>query len=102
MLDQFAAEELRENVRAEAGTDVSIALAGGGLVQLRGIYRTLSQLATLGEIVEMDGVSGQLQCSTADVAGVARGDAVTVSGSTFNVVGIEATRGGLTVLVLGI
>lgn len=96
------ASETAATVAAEFGEAVVVTLAGVGTVSFSAIYERTAEVQDIGAMIEMDGVAAQLQCSSAAVTLVRRGDVAVVRSTTYKVVGIEAHRGGRTILVLGI
>ena len=100
---------LLEHISSEAETafsdfdeSVTWTPAGGSPTPIAGIHDLVSELLDLGEILEADGVAARLDVPTASVPGVALGDAVTVRGATYRVVGHEPDGTGRTMLVLGV
>ena len=76
--------------------------AGGSPTPIAGVHDLVSELLDLGEILEADGAAARLDVPTALVPGIALGDAVTVRGATYRVVGHEPDGTGRTILVLGV
>ena len=76
--------------------------AGSAAREVRGIFDRVSELSDIGEIIESDGVAASFNVYSSSVSDVARGDAVSIRGYDYRVVGIEPDGTGRTVLVLGI
>lgn len=76
--------------------------AGGAARGVAGIFDHVSEVSDIGAYIEADGVSATFDVATAQVAGVAYGDTVTVRGYAYQVVGIQPDGTGRTVLILGL
>lgn len=76
--------------------------AGGQARSVTGIFDRVSELSDIGEIIEADGVGATYNVHAADFADAAIGDALTVRGYDYRVVGLEPDGTGRTVMVLGV
>ena len=99
LLDHIAAEA--ETAFGDFDEAVTWTPQGGSATLVRGIHDLVSELLDLGEIIEADGVAARLDLPTASVPGIRIGDAVTVRGATYRVVGTEPDGTGRTIVVLG-
>ena len=82
----------------EAGTWTP---AGGAATPVCGIFSQVSEVTDIGAYIEADGVSAMYNMASADITPTL-GDALTVRGYDYRIVGIEPTGRGRTVLVLGL
>ena len=101
LLDAIAAEAGDAFISefSEVGTYTP---AGGSAVQIRGIFDRQAEVTDLGEMIELDGVAAVLVIEAAAFPNVARGDAVSIRGNDYQVVGIEPDGTGHKRLILGI
>lgn len=100
LLDHIAAEA--STAFGEFAESVTWTPQGGSAQYIGGIHDLESELLDIGEIIEADGVAARLDVPTESVPGIALGDAVTVRGTTYRVVGHEPDGTGRTMLVLGV
>lgn len=97
-----AAADDAQRVFAELEEPATWTPAGGSAMRIGGIYRRVSELVDIGDIIESDGVAVQFNVATAKIAGAAIGDTVVVRNDTYRVVGLEPTGHYRTVMVLGV
>jgi hypothetical protein len=84
------------------GTRATWTPAGGTATRICGIFRRLSELTDIGELVEADGVAGTYNVATSRVPGVALGDAITIGSDNYRIVGREPTGANRLLLVVGV
>ena len=76
--------------------------AGGAARDVIGIFDRVSEISDIAELLAAEGVAATYNVHTPDFTDVSRGDAMTVRGYAYKVVGIEPDGTGRTVLVLGV
>lgn len=75
---------------------------GGSVVRVAGIFDRESEVTDIGEMIQRDGVAASFNVATVKIPGAAIGDAFSIRGYDYRVVGIEPDGTGRTILVLGI
>lgn len=102
--------DLLEAIEAESRTvftgefaeDGTFTPAGGSARSVSGIFDRISELTDIGELIQADGVAATYNVHAADFTDAALGDAMSVRGSDYRVVGLEPDGTGRLVMVLGL
>lgn len=76
--------------------------AGGSARSLAVVFDRVSEVTDIGAMIQMDGVAAFVHLETAQAEELAIGDAMTVRGLSYRVVGVEPDGTGVTRAVLGI